>query len=497
MNQDALIQLARYSKAGDESALEELLLWAHTPVSFLCNKLLLDPETVQNQTQEILYIISQKIRTLQDPSLIEKWVIRLTIAKCLQVLPSLRWMSNGNDLADSELNVAGETLNQEQTVDAVQSMVDMLPEKPRVCITLLCCGDMHSNDIAKATGYSVDVVHKNMAIAQTYVVEQIEKYQDMGTEFYPIDSLKEVLLNAMYQQPSDDAMAVVYAALGKEMPVPVDPDRGKKILLRVALVLLVILIVALAGLNFWVRKKNTFSPEDYTPAQVTIPTLATEPEETTEATTAETTEAETEPEETTAETEAPVETEPTTTEETKADAKEASAKTPASSKPSTLGPGKEVPAEAPSTGEDGHTHRYLTTKSNINCETGGTRRYECADCDYYYTENIGPSGSHSFITVPSGMAEHKATCTAPGKALKTCTKCNYAETVADAASKPALGHDYTASVVAPTATEQGYTLHKCSRCGDSYKDTYVDPISPAQTEAIQAPAEAESGEDQA
>ena len=323
MNQDSLIQLAKYSKAGDESALEELLLWAHTPVSFLCSKLLLDPETVQNQTQEILYIISRKIRTLQDPRLIEKWVARLTIAKCLQVLPSLRWMSNGNDLADAELNVAGETLSQEQTVDAVQSMVDMLPEKPRVCITLLCCGDMHSNDIAKATGYSVDVVHKNMAIAQTYVVEQIEKYQGRGTVFYPIDSLKEVLQNAMYQQPSDDAMAVVYAALGKEMPVPVDPDRGKKILLRVAMVLLIILIVALAGLNFWVRKKNTYSPKDYMPTQVTIPTLATEPEETTPETKPQ---AKEEKKDTTKETKAdatePAETTEETTAETKSDATE-------------------------------------------------------------------------------------------------------------------------------------------------------------------------------
>ena len=36
-------------------------------------------------------------------------------------------------------------------------------------------------------------------------------------------------------------------------------------------------------------------------------------------------------------------------------------------------------------------------------------------------------------------------------------------------------HTYTASVVAPTCTEQGYTLHACA-CGDSYKDTYVSAL---------------------
>ena len=35
-------------------------------------------------------------------------------------------------------------------------------------------------------------------------------------------------------------------------------------------------------------------------------------------------------------------------------------------------------------------------------------------------------------------------------------------------------HNYTASIVDPTCTTQGYTLHTCSMCGDKYKDTYTD-----------------------
>jgi len=41
---------------------------------------------------------------------------------------------------------------------------------------------------------------------------------------------------------------------------------------------------------------------------------------------------------------------------------------------------------------------------------------------------------------------------------------------------PATGHKYTENVVAPTATAQGYTLHTCSVCGDSYKDNYTDKL---------------------
>ena len=40
----------------------------------------------------------------------------------------------------------------------------------------------------------------------------------------------------------------------------------------------------------------------------------------------------------------------------------------------------------------------------------------------------------------------------------------------------ALGHDYTEKIVKATYTEQGYTLHTCTRCGDSYADNYTDVL---------------------
>ncbi|MBS6784217.1 MAG: fibronectin type III domain-containing protein, partial [Ruminococcus sp.] len=51
--------------------------------------------------------------------------------------------------------------------------------------------------------------------------------------------------------------------------------------------------------------------------------------------------------------------------------------------------------------------------------------------------------------------------------IKTCTKCNatVTETI------PKTSHKYADTVVAPTCTTDGYTLHKCSVCGTSYKDS--------------------------
>lgn len=44
-----------------------------------------------------------------------------------------------------------------------------------------------------------------------------------------------------------------------------------------------------------------------------------------------------------------------------------------------------------------------------------------------------------------------------------------------ACGKEAHTHLYVESVVSPTCTEQGYSLHICS-CGDSYKDSYIDSL---------------------
>ena len=63
------------------------------------------------------------------------------------------------------------------------------------------------------------------------------------------------------------------------------------------------------------------------------------------------------------------------------------------------------------------------------------------------------------------------TCTEPGGQSKTCA-CGY--TIGE--EIPALGHEYQDSVTIPTCVDQGYTTYTCSRCGDSYVDSYTDAL---------------------
>lgn len=78
--------------------------------------------------------------------------------------------------------------------------------------------------------------------------------------------------------------------------------------------------------------------------------------------------------------------------------------------------------------------------------------------------------SHADTTEP--VVKRPATCSMEG--LKTCT-CNICgETVE--LPIPMVPHQYEDKVVPPTANEEGYTLHTCKVCKESYKDTFVDKI---------------------
>ena len=68
-----------------------------------------------------------------------------------------------------------------------------------------------------------------------------------------------------------------------------------------------------------------------------------------------------------------------------------------------------------------------------------------------------------------------ATCTANGTDRYTWKTTTYGTFTFDV-TIPKTGHKYVDTVIAPTCTEQGYTMYTCSRCSDNYKDTYVDAL---------------------
>ena len=142
----------------------------------------------------------------------------------------------------------------------------------------------------------------------------------------------------------------------------------------------------------------------------------------------------------------------------------------------------------------GHEWGNPVKLADSTCNSDGVWEYNCAHCDAHYHEAVSARGHNpgpaatclnaqtcldcGAVLAPATGHNYKATVTAPtcttlGYTTYTCANCgdsyrsDYVET---------LGHDYKAVVTAPTCTEGGYTTYTCSRCGDSYASNFTDPL---------------------
>ena len=118
-----------------------------------------------------------------------------------------------------------------------------------------------------------------------------------------------------------------------------------------------------------------------------------------------------------------------------------------------------------------HYFSEWTREKEPTCTEPGSETSVCpeAGCGKTFTREI-PALGHSW---DEGKVTKPATEAEDGVKTFTCTRCG--ETKTETIPKLAHEHSYKAVVTAPTCTEKGYTTHTCS-CGDSYVDTYTDPL---------------------
>ncbi len=117
----------------------------------------------------------------------------------------------------------------------------------------------------------------------------------------------------------------------------------------------------------------------------------------------------------------------------------------------------------------GHELGEWEVVTPATCTEAGVEQALCARCGETETREI-PALGHTDEIIPAV----EATCTESGLTEgKKCAVCG--EILVAQEVVPALGHEYTAVVTAPTCTRGGYTTWTCV-CGDSYVDSYVEPI---------------------
>ena len=174
------------------------------------------------------------------------------------------------------------------------------------------------------------------------------------------------------------------------------------------------------------------------------------------------------------------------------------------------GSGPDPIVETPSNGDHTHSHTGTVTKEPT-CTEKGTKTFTC-DCGDTYTEELDALGhDYELVETVEPTTEHE------GYTLYRCSRCgeekkedvkekltpehshSYTESVTKEATCtekgtktftcdcgdtytqeiPALGHDFQLdSIVEPTTEHEGYTLYKCSRCGEEKKEDVKEKLTP-------------------
>ena len=125
-----------------------------------------------------------------------------------------------------------------------------------------------------------------------------------------------------------------------------------------------------------------------------------------------------------------------------------------------------------------HKFGEWTITEEASCTKDGEKVRVCSLCNKTETETI-PATGHTEV-IDKAVA---ATCTKTGLTEgKHCSVCN--AVIKAQKTVPAKGHKYVDTVVKPTYTAKGYTLHKCSVCGTSYKDIYTAKLTLAKVTGV-------------
>lgn len=204
MEQEKLIALVKKAQGGDSAAMEQLLIHAHTAVSYQCRKFINNPEDAEDMTQEVLLVIYQKLDTLADPAAFNGWAKRIAATRCMNAVSrthvELQFAEDedGNSFIDTieELDnqkIPDAAMDDAETARMVVELIDALPDAQRICTYLYYYDELSIKEIAELTATSENTVKSRLNYARKAIKEGVLDHEKNGVKLYGLSPLPFLL----------------------------------------------------------------------------------------------------------------------------------------------------------------------------------------------------------------------------------------------------------------------------------------------------------------
>ena len=191
-----IIEAVKACQQGDEKAFETLYTEFSKSAYFLALKLMKNPQSAEDVTQEVFVKVFQKIGELKDPQAFPAWFKRIAVNQCTYTLKK----NNALPIAETEeaanLEFVEETsenlipdksLENAETARLIVEIVDKLPAEQSVCIYYYYYQQMSVAEIAENLEVSENTVKTRLVLARKKIGKAVEKLEEKeGVKLYSI-----------------------------------------------------------------------------------------------------------------------------------------------------------------------------------------------------------------------------------------------------------------------------------------------------------------------
>ena len=225
MEKEQLIELVKRGQSGDVEAMEMLLQFAHTSVSYQCRKMLQFAQDAEDMTQEVLVTIYTKLDTLQEPAAFHKWVNQITASRCINVLRrshvEYQFVEDeeGHSILDAleeldEQVIPDKAIDNAETAWMIEEIVQNLPDVQRAATLMFYYDEMSVKEIARMMQVSENTVKSRLNYARKAIKEKVLDYEKQGVKLYGLSPLPFLLyfLRLAARNSADRDAAVIMVA---------------------------------------------------------------------------------------------------------------------------------------------------------------------------------------------------------------------------------------------------------------------------------------------